>query len=186
MKRLTPKTALSRSTGSQGLRFVGLSAYRVLRYWTGSPSDDMTGTPLRQLVYTSSTPQRLSRTDVLHLLRSCRSRNTSLGITGAILYADNALLQVLEGPPGAVEDVYARIGRDPRHEWIMPVMDAEIEARAFPDWPMGLLRIGDVPEDAEPPVRAVLEVAETGAERVWSVLRAFRYLSLARRMRGVF
>jgi hypothetical protein len=146
----------------------------------------MPPTPLRQLAYSSTTPRRLSRTDVLQILRSSRAYNEEHSVTGAIVYTDNSLMQVLEGPPDAVEDVYARVRTDNRHSGILPLMDMEIEARAFPDWPMGLLRIGGDPEEAEPTVRTVLDLAETGAERVWSALRAFRYLALARRTRGAF
>lgn len=102
------------------------------------------------------------------------------------MYTDDSLLQVLEGPPDAVEHVYGRVRRDSRHAGIMPLLDVQAGARAFPDWSMGLLRIGDVPEEAEPTVRAVLELAETGVDRVWLVLRAFRYLALSRRTRRAF
>ena len=104
--------------------------------------------PLRQLAYCSTTPQRLSRTDVLQILRSSRAYNEAVGVTGAIVYTDNSLMQVLEGEPDAVEDVYHRARRDPRHSGVMPLMDAEVGERAFPDWPMGLLRIGDVSQEA--------------------------------------
>lgn len=136
---------------------------------------------LRQLAYTSLTRDRVSRTGILDILRTSRAHNVPRGVTGALLYADGAFLQVIEGPPDAVDEVYGRIRQDPRHDRVMTLLDAAVETRAFPEWPMGLLRIGDVSDDVQPSLRAVLERAEQQAGRVWSVVRAYRYVALARR-----
>jgi hypothetical protein len=43
---------------------------------------------------------------------------------------------VLEGPPDAVDRVFAGISRDPRHTTVRVVQDAMVERRDFGDWAM--------------------------------------------------
>jgi hypothetical protein len=43
---------------------------------------------------------------------------------------------LLEGEPAVLEQAYARISRDPRHQHLCKVTDYPIAARQFADWPL--------------------------------------------------
>ena len=94
---------------------------------------------VRQLVYGSSSPGLLSRDDLLDILRASRRNNPTVGVTGALLYADGNVMQVLEGPADAVDGVYRRVQGDARHRGVLTLIDTTAPERAFPDWSMGFV-----------------------------------------------
>ena len=107
---------------------------------------DTTPAPLKQKIYVSA----LAGGDdsvLADILRASQKNNARDGITGMLLYADGNFLQVLEGPPEAVERTFARIERDPRHTQVIVMSDEPTQRRDFADWSMGLRRLG--PEEAE-------------------------------------
>jgi hypothetical protein len=98
-------------------------------------------TPLKQKIYVSA----LTDTDdsvLADILRTSQKNNARDGLTGMLLYADGNFLQVLEGPPEAVEQTFARIELDPRHSHVIVMSDEPTTQRDFADWSMGLRRLG--------------------------------------------
>lgn len=74
--------------------------------------------------------------EIRAILDVSQRRNAALGITG-VLYSDGAyFVQLLEGPADAVEDVFASILADPRHEDIRVVERGPAERRWFANWHM--------------------------------------------------
>ena len=71
------------------------------------------------------------------ILRSSRSRNTRLGLTGLLIYDDHQFVQVLEGEDAMVRLVYDRIRLDPRHTDVRLLYHGVTTERAFKAWPMG-------------------------------------------------
>ena len=65
-----------------------------------------------------------------------QSRNTSLGITGALIATDSHFAQLLEGTPEAIGEVMDSISKDPRHSEILVIQDNAIDRRRFPKWSM--------------------------------------------------
>lgn len=57
-------------------------------------------------------------------------------MTGALLVADAAFAQVLEGEQGSVEETYRRITSDRRHHDIVLFLKEPISERQFPQWAM--------------------------------------------------
>jgi hypothetical protein len=55
------------------------------------------------IVYVSSALKPFSKTDLLTLLEKSRENNTSLGISGMLLYKDGNFMQVLEGESSGSE-----------------------------------------------------------------------------------
>ena len=90
-----------------------------------------------QLVYVSSTRPDLSEDDLQDILCRARETNKTLGVTGMLVYLDGCFLQVLEGRPECVRDLYARIEADPRHFGAKVLIESDIAKPAFPDWSMG-------------------------------------------------
>jgi len=60
--------------------------------------------------------------------------NRSVGITGLLLYSGGFFSQYLEGDQGAVEDLIAKIKRDPRHHSLVIVQTMSRPKRIFPRW----------------------------------------------------
>lgn len=97
--------------------------------------------PLIALVYVSASKELMSNEELDAILTQSRANNSELGLTGMLLYYDGAFMQVLEGPENAVRQMYARIGRDPRHGNVIILLEEYIPERNFPDWSMGYQRL---------------------------------------------
>jgi hypothetical protein len=62
-------------------------------------------------------------------------------VTGFLVAGEGRFLQLLEGPAKAVEDVYERIGGDPRHADLTLIHRGAADRRLFRDWNMGQHRL---------------------------------------------
>ena len=96
-----------------------------------------------QLLYISSARRAFDKPALMSLLDASRKNNEALGITGLLLYKDGSFLQVLEGEPHAVQTLYNRIERDPRHAHLMVMIDEPVTGRTFPDWSLGFRDLND-------------------------------------------
>lgn len=92
---------------------------------------------LIQLIYRSTAAAAFGSGDLERLLASAREANGRQGITGILLYSDGTFFQVLEGEAAAVDALFARIAKDPRHLGIVTIIREPIARRAFADWTMG-------------------------------------------------
>ena len=102
-----------------------------------------------QLVYVSRATSELSVDELDSILATARRNNSTQDITGMLLHHDGSFIQVLEGQQDAVDQLYATISEDPRHENAYVVLRAEVEERAFDEWSMGYKRastLDEVPE----------------------------------------
>lgn len=73
------------------------------------------------------------------IANASRHRNAAAGLTGCLLFVDNAFIQVLEGPCESVEETFERICRDFRHVDVRLVDFIAVPDRMFADWEMALL-----------------------------------------------
>lgn len=90
-----------------------------------------------QLSYISSANQYPSEQDLLALLKQARSRNLKQNITGMLLYDNATYLQVLEGEPEYVHEIFSSIKKDPRNTGVVLLAEETITQRSFPQWSMG-------------------------------------------------
>jgi hypothetical protein len=88
------------------------------------------------LVYASDAVRPMTPEDLDQILISARAFNGDAGVTGLLVYAQQAFFQALEGPPAAVESAYARAATSTRHRLLRPVRTST-EHRQFPAWSMG-------------------------------------------------
>lgn len=103
---------------------------------------------LLRLVYVSAASPTLTRSDLIEMGETARRNNRELRLTGLLLHVDGEFFQVLEGPGGAVEDVFARICEDKRNEWVTPLLRERPFFRVFKTWSMGCF---DLPFEELPP-----------------------------------
>jgi CheY-like chemotaxis protein len=79
----------------------------------------------------------LDRDSDLRRIRSASiARNPVIDVTGALFVAGGRFFQVLEGPPGVVRELFARIEEDERHRDVVTLIDRTIGARTFRHWVM--------------------------------------------------
>lgn len=92
------------------------------------------------LIYTSRCVSHLTALQFEELTQRAQHRNAELGITGVLLYGGGRFLQLLEGEPGAVRDLYFnRIAGDSRHTDLRILLESLCKERLFPNWRMGRL-----------------------------------------------
>jgi len=115
--------------------------------------------PVFRLIYRSRS--RIGAAERKHQLGEifsvARSANKKLGVTGALLITDDQFVQTLEGPEPAVRDLYAKIGRDRRHERIELLESGDAAGRVFGRWAMAKMAA-----DGEPDIPLLANVDKGG------------------------
>lgn len=104
---------------------------------------------LLRLIYVSHAARRLTTRELDRILANARRNNLRDEITGMLVYVGGNFMQVLEGPPSAVDATFGRISRDERHGGIIVIERELVEARSFAGWSMGFQRVdsdGEMPE----------------------------------------
>lgn len=94
---------------------------------------------LVRLMYASRTAADIDHDALLAILRQCKDNNPANGVTGLLCHCANSgiFMQALEGGRAAVNRLYNRITRDPRHSDVVLLSYQEITERHFAGWSMG-------------------------------------------------
>jgi hypothetical protein len=94
-----------------------------------------------RLIYRSKSkiPAEKLDTELGNILRTARAKNTSLGITGALLFYEDWFAQTLEGRENDVRALYAHIEKDPRHSSVQLCEEGASKPRAFSRWAMAMV-----------------------------------------------
>lgn len=95
------------------------------------------------LIYVSSAVAPFSQAELRDLLAKSRCKNSTLGVTGILLYRRGKFMQVLEGEETVVQPLYAKIAQDPRHRRLTVLFQGPQEQREFPEWSMGFCNVDD-------------------------------------------
>lgn len=111
---------------------------------------------LKSLTYTSLARLDLQASDLEAIHRTARELNSLEGITGLLIFNGTHFLQIIEGTDNAIDDLVARLRRDPRHESIEIREERQIDERSFPDWSMELVKVS----------ASYFEAKETVADRL--------------------
>ena len=99
-------------------------------------------TALERLVYCSRAGVDTGSLQVIAELLGVSQRNNARdGLTGALAVNDGWFLQVIEGPPHAIDALLKRLGDDPRHTELEVLSRRAVSGRLFPDWAMVAARI---------------------------------------------
>lgn len=86
---------------------------------------------LSTLIYRSRLCSAMRADDFDLLIRKARVRNASLNVTGILLFDGSHFVQLLEGPPQAVEALFDTIQRDPRHGSVVRLLRDQGPFRRF-------------------------------------------------------
>ena len=112
------------------------------------------------LTYISSTTANLTKEQLDALVRSARTKNEGLGITGMILNSGGHFIQTLEGPTESVDALFTLIDADPRHHHVFIVRREEIVTRRFTAWFMGYREISRATAETIPGFTDYLRTGE--------------------------
>ncbi|RYG96890.1 MAG: BLUF domain-containing protein [Alphaproteobacteria bacterium] len=99
--------------------------------------------PVR-IIYASQARSDLRQSDIDEVVRLSVIKNGERGITGVLAFDGNQIVQILEGPQEAIENLYGRIQVDCRHQGVVTLANHEIDRPHFPDWTMVKRSIVDV------------------------------------------
>ncbi|MFT4824735.1 MAG: hypothetical protein ACI9J0_002662 [Cryomorphaceae bacterium] len=112
----------------------------------------------RQVVYISHATATLTKNELNELVEVSRRNNKKYGITGALLYLENAFIQVIEGEDAAISQLLDKLYADTRHRNVRIVSDNIAQIRYFQEWSMGIVK---APEVDRPQVLKELRLAST-------------------------
>ena len=98
---------------------------------------------LRSVTYVSRVNGPMSELEFTQLGLEAGRLNALDGITGLLVFNGERFCQTIEGAPAAIDDLLARLLRDPRHTNVEVIGDEEVEARRFRSWDMQLLPVPD-------------------------------------------
>lgn len=93
------------------------------------------------LAYVSRQSHILSEDDISALLQKCRINNAQNDITGMLIYFDGTFVQYLEGPGDNINQLFAKISKDKRHQDIILLLDGHTDKREFSDWSMAYKKL---------------------------------------------
>jgi hypothetical protein len=112
----------------------------------------------RQVVYISHATVTWSKNELNELVEVSRRNNKKYGITGALLYLENAFIQVIEGEDVAISQLLDKLYADARHRNVRIVSDNIAQVRYFQHWSMGIVKAAEVDR---PQVLEELRLAST-------------------------
>lgn len=92
---------------------------------------------LAHLIYVSAATQSMEEAALMKLLANARENNQRLNVTGMLLYSEGTFFQVLEGDQSVIEDLFASISGDTRHQHVTKIIHEPIVSRVFGNWSMG-------------------------------------------------
>jgi hypothetical protein len=113
---------------------------------------------MKRIRYVSRFAASMSSGQIDEIVSESEQNNERDGITGMLVATGSLFFQLIEGPDEAVEDCYARILRDSRHEDVQLVgLESGDLERVCPDWAMGKVDLSAESNVRLEPVKAILE-----------------------------
>ena len=92
---------------------------------------------MKHIVYLSTAVNLMTEIELEDILKVAQKNNTTLNVTGVLLYSGGTFIQVLEGMPQDVDHQFDIIERDLRHKNIIVIINEPLKDRNFPHWSMG-------------------------------------------------
>lgn len=94
---------------------------------------------LVQLTYASTLSPGVDVSELARIKESSERNNPKNGISGTLVFGNDFFLQHLEGGREAVNQLFNKISRDPRHSHILLLDYSELAERDFDQWAMRVL-----------------------------------------------
>ncbi len=117
---------------------------------------------LHQLVYLSQSTHKMSKEDLLALLKQAKANNAAIDVTGSLFYNGGWFMQVLEGSEATLTALYDKITNDPRHHDTRLLYKEPAAYRTFVRWSMNMTNLEDRQADKYEELVEVIEAAKAG------------------------
>ena len=92
---------------------------------------------LVRLTYASTAQDGVDLNEFKRILLQAQTNNQRRDLTGMLAFNSKIFLQALEGSRDQVNELYAKLIRDPRHHSVTMLGYKEIEERHWASWSMG-------------------------------------------------
>jgi adenylate cyclase len=113
---------------------------------------------LKRLKYISRFAKPLSSADVDEIARVAAENNSGKDITGVLMASGGIFFQVIEGPAGAIDELWSSLIKDPRHSDILLLKSEEGDfQRLFPEWRMKKIDLDRNADIRNEPLKAILQ-----------------------------
>ena len=97
---------------------------------------------MKRLIYISRATQDFTAQEIEAIGEVSASNNQRNEITGVLLFIQGIFFQILEGGTQDIDQVYAKILQDPRHDQILCLKAEEhAHTRLFPEWSMRVINL---------------------------------------------
>ena len=116
---------------------------------------------LNQLIYISQATRKMSSEDLMSIQKIAKTNNETMDVTGSLFYNGGWFLQVLEGPIEALNTLYKKIEKDPRHKNSRIIHAEPAKFRTFTRWSMNMTNLDDRQADKYDALVEVIEAAKT-------------------------
>lgn len=116
---------------------------------------------MHQLIYVSEASPHLRPDEIFLIVEQSSRNNLRSEITGFLIFAGGRFLQLIEGPPHALDALITALRVDPRHHSVRVLSRRPITERSFPRWRMKRVGLRHNPLDE---LRNVLAAESRGAE----------------------
>ena len=113
---------------------------------------------MKRITYVSRLAKRLSDEQLRHIGDVSARNNLRDNITGVLIYVSGLFFQIIEGEAHAIDRLYARIRRDPRHgDLVCLKAETNRRDRLFPNWSMQLINLEETGGDLVGPMRTLVQ-----------------------------
>lgn len=97
---------------------------------------------MKRITYMSTYAYPLSDQEIESIRVISSRNNQATGITGVLVTVGGHFFQIIEGEEDAIDHLFERISRDPRHRGVVCLKtESDISDRLFPDWSMNTINL---------------------------------------------
>lgn len=113
---------------------------------------------MKRITYISRLAEPLSLEEVESIGIVSNENNRRADITGLLVYFDKMFFQIIEGEDKVIDQLYVKIGNDPRHcDLFRLKTEYKIEERLFPTWSMRTINLDHTIDDLLLPIKILLQ-----------------------------
>ena len=92
---------------------------------------------LKFILYVSEVADHCGDRETTDILRTSRTNNAKKAVTGMLVRKEQQFLQFIEGPVEVIDELFAKIECDDRHQSVKVIDQGMSTDRVFFDWQMG-------------------------------------------------
>lgn len=113
---------------------------------------------MKRITYISRLAESLTIEEVEAIGVISGENNHQFNITGLLVYFEKMFFQIIEGDDQIVDQLYLKIGKDPRHTDILRLKtEYDVGDRLFPSWSMKTINLDHKVDDLLLPIKILLQ-----------------------------